>query len=297
MKILNFGSLNIDYVYNVKHFVSAGETLSSDKMQKFCGGKGMNQSIALRRAGTMVYHAGCIGEDGGFLRDELMASDVNVENIVTVREATGHAIIQVDRNGQNCILLYGGANQRITKNQIDNTLANFGEGDYLLLQNEINELEYIITRAYEQRMNIVLNPSPCNDIINQLPLEKVSCFILNEVEGKELTGENDSDCILKVLKQKYPNSKIVLTLGSDGVVYFDGENTYRQGIFPVEVVDTTAAGETFTGYFLHGLTQNVESQALIKISCAASALAVSRMGATASIPKYDEVEAFIKSRL
>ena len=164
MKVLCFGSLNIDYTYKVDHFVKKGETLSSGSLQVFSGGKGLNQSIALARAGAETYHAGSIGEDGRFLLEQLQDAGVDTR-YVTVLETvrTGNAIIQNDKEGDNCILLYGGANQAVTTNQADAVLEHFRKGDFLVLQNEINELAYIMERAHERGMKIVLNPSPMDE--------------------------------------------------------------------------------------------------------------------------------------
>jgi len=152
MKILNFGSLNIDYTYQVEHFVRAGETLSSDSLQIFSGGKGLNQSIALSRAGADVWHAGAVGkEDGEFLLRQLEEAGVHTEFIAHTEGKTGHAIIQKDPTGQNCILLYGGANQEITRQMADRVLESFEEGDFLILQNEISEIGYIMEKAHEKR--------------------------------------------------------------------------------------------------------------------------------------------------
>ena len=119
MKILNFGSLNIDKVYQVDNFVRAGETISSKNLNFFCGGKGLNQSIALAKAGADVWHAGCIGNDGQMLSDALQNSQVRLDFLKTLDMPTGHALIQVSQTGQNCIILFGGANQAISKEQID----------------------------------------------------------------------------------------------------------------------------------------------------------------------------------
>ncbi|WMJ24113.1 ribokinase [Paludicola sp. MB14-C6] len=293
MRVLNFGSLNIDYVYQVDHFVRPAETISSHVMERFCGGKGLNQSIALSRAGAAVCHAGCIGSDGLFLKEQLEQSKVDTKYVRQVGEPTGHAIIQVDKNGQNCILLYGGANQCITKQQVDDTLKGFSEGDLLLLQNEVNQLEYIIDQASKKGMQIAFNPSPFDRNIVSLPLNKVNIFLLNEIEGAELSNELSPQAIIEKLKIRYPSAKIVLTLGKDGVYYYDGSQVYFQSIFSVPIVDTTAAGDTFTGYFLQGLTQNVESSMLLKRASAAAALAVSKMGAAPSIPTITEVNQFL----
>ena len=148
MKVLCFGSLNIDYVYDVPHFVQGGETLASRSLHAYTGGKGLNQSVALARAGLEVYHAGAIGPDGEFLLELLREAGVNTEHVERLTDVrTGHAIIQKNEKGDNCILLYGGANRSITRQQIDRTLAGFSGGDALVLQNEISELPYLVERA------------------------------------------------------------------------------------------------------------------------------------------------------
>ena len=161
MKVLNFGSLNIDYTYQVDHFVRAGETMSSESLQVFSGGKGLNQSIALSKAGADVWHAGAVGAgDGDFLIEQMKKAGVHTELIEHLDGQTGHAIIQKDPAGQNCILLYGGANQRITREMVDRVLTQFEADDFLILQNEISEIGYIMEKAHEKGMKIVLNPSP-----------------------------------------------------------------------------------------------------------------------------------------
>ena len=190
MKVLCFGSLNIDYTYKVEHFVKKGETLSSDGLGVYGGGKGLNQSVALAKAGTEVYHAGAIGQDGMFLLDMLKDAGVHTEYVKVLDEVrTGNAIIQNDKSGDNCILLYGGANQAITREQVDEVMAHFEKGDYIVLQNEINELAYIMEKAHEKGLVIVLNPSPMNEKISTLPLDTVNYFLLNESEESQILGK------------------------------------------------------------------------------------------------------------
>ncbi|MEM1486319.1 ribokinase [Oscillospiraceae bacterium PP1C4] len=292
MKLLNFGSLNIDYVYKVDHFVRPGETMSSESRQTLCGGKGLNQSIALQRAGVQVYHAGAVGKvDGDMLREVLQKNQVNIDFVKQCEDvATGHAIIQVNHAGQNCILLYGGANQTITEAHIDETLAGFSAGDFLILQNEINNLNYIMEQAHKKGLVIVLNPSPMNEKILALPLEFVDYFMLNEVEAADICGNVDKDDLLGHLAQKYPKAKIVLTLGKHGVQYKDGEQVLSHGIYKVPVVDTTAAGDTFTGFFIGSLVQGYAADEALRLASVASSIAVSRQGAEPSIPYMDEVK-------
>ena len=296
MKVLCFGSLNIDYIYKVPHFVKKGETLASERLQVFGGGKGLNQSVALAKAGTEVYHAGSIGQDGMFLLDMLKDAGANtdfVKILDTVR--TGNAIIQNDKSGDNCIILYGGANQAITREQVDEVMSHFESGDYLVLQNEINELGYIVEKAHEKGMIIVLNPSPMNEKILALPLDVINYFILNEVEaaqilGKEDKGEESWEQIADDLLKKFPQATIVLTMGSEGSVFKNQKETVCQSIYKVQAVDTTAAGDTFSGYFIGGILGGLSAKEAMDQASKASAIAVTRKGAAPSIPVLAEVQ-------
>lgn len=294
MKILCFGSLNIDKVYSVPHFVRLGETLAADALNDFCGGKGLNQSVALAKAGCNVYHAGCVGAaDGGMLLNVLQAAGVNTTCVKQLSCPTGHAIIQVDSTGQNCILLFGGANQQISREQIDETLTQFESGDMLVLQNEISNLHYLIAQAAARGMVIVLNPSPMTDAILSLPLHLVSYFMLNEVEARDLCGEaaEDSEYPAKLLK-RYPSSRIVLTLGSRGCIYKDAVQEVYFPACRVEAVDTTAAGDTFTGFFVASIAEAKSVRDALSVATRAAAISVTRAGASSSIPEKEEVLCF-----
>ena len=295
MKILNFGSLNIDYTYDVDHFVRGGETLSSKALHLFPGGKGLNQSIAASRSGADVWHAGAVGKsDGEFLIKQLNEAGVNTDYVKRLEVPSGHAIIQRQPDGGNCILLFGGSNQAITRGMADEVLEHFGKGDYLLLQNEISEVGYIMKRAAEKGMRIVLNPSPMDEKIGKLPLENVDYFLLNEVEAESLCGEgaNRPEAMMEKLTKGFPKAKIVLTLGSQGSLYWDGEKMIKQPCYKVKAVDTTAAGDTFTGFFIGGLSQGMEGVKALDWAARAAAVAVSRAGAATSIPSKEEVDRF-----
>ena len=293
MKVLDFGSLNYDYVYNVDHMLLPGETQASTGMETFCGGKGLNQSMALAKAGVPVYMAGSIGEEGQQFLDLCQENQVNTEMIRQIPGKSGHTIIQVDKDAQNSILLFGGANRSQSREHMDQVLEHFSKGDIILLQNEINELDYLIDKAYEREMTIVLNPSPFDSALEACDMSKVSIFLLNEVEGAQVAGgSKDPDEILGLLREKFPHAQVVLTLGKDGAVYQDnrtGERT-AQPCIPVKAVDTTAAGDTFTGYFIAGLLKEMPMADIMRMGATASSIAVSRKGATASIPSVEEVE-------
>lgn len=292
MKILNYGSLNIDYTYSVDHFVRGGETMSSEEMHVFSGGKGLNQSIALSKSGAEVWHAGAIGTgDGDFLIRQLKEAGVNTEYISVLDGKTGHAIIQKAKDGGNCILLFGGANQQITREMVDGVMDHFEKGDYLVLQNEISEIGYIMERAREKGMVLVFNPSPMDDKISTYPLEYVDYFLLNEIEAGDICREQgEGEELLKKLSAMFPKAKIVLTLGGDGSMYKDGDLVLKQPIYRVPVVDTTAAGDTFTGFFIGGLMQGEDPKTALDHAAKAAAIAVSRPGAAPSIPDRSELE-------
>lgn len=294
MKILSFGSLNLDKVYSVDHFVRAGETISSSKLEEFCGGKGLNQSVAIARAGGNVYHAGSVGAaDGGMLLDMLRDSGVDISLVRNLPCPSGHAIIQVNGDGQNCILLYGGANQQVSMEQIDETLAKFDAGDILVLQNEISNLSYLIEAAGKKGMTIVLNPSPMTENILSMPLQYVSYFLLNEVEAKDLCGREAADEEYPdMLLARFPGSKIVLTLGSRGCIYRDAEQMISCPAHKVQAVDTTAAGDTFTGFFVAAIAAGAEVSVALEQATKAAAISVGRKGAAPSIPTREEMLAF-----
>lgn len=292
MKILDLGSMNLDYVYHVDHIVQPGETEASSGMDVFLGGKGMNQAVALAKAGAEVYMGGMIGKDGQPFLDACIQYGVRPDYIRQIDGKSGHAIIQLDTAAQNCILLYGGANRCLTEAYVDEVLSHFGSGDILLLQNEINQLSYIVDRAHDKGMTIALNPSPFDDKLKAVDLEKISVFLLNEVEGFQITGHNQPHQILEELLNRYPKARIVLTLGRNGAVYADAKQRCYQPIFKTKAVDTTAAGDTFTGYFLAGMCEQMPVADTLALCAKASAITVSRKGAVPAIPYREEVEAF-----
>lgn len=291
--------MNIDFVYLVSHIVKEGETITSTELKNFLGGKGFNQSLAIGRAGEKVYHAGSIGADGLIIKEKLVESNVDVSLIkVCDKERTGNAIIQKDINGNNCIILYPGANRKLTLERIKEIISKFSSGDFIILQNEINLLPEIVSIAKSNNMTIIFNPSPLDEKIFEIDLELIDYFILNEIEAFGLLGMDESDISYKNLAhkliEKFPNSKFVLTLGEKGSIYIDKESYIEQDICKVNVVDTTAAGDTFTGYFIAGLKNRKTIKEIMETASIASAVAVTRLGAEPSIPTIEEVNNFIK---
>ncbi|MCI9484264.1 MAG: ribokinase [Clostridiaceae bacterium] len=294
MRVLNFGSLNIDYVYTVSHIVQPGETLSADGRAAYFGGKGLNQSIAIAKAGVPVFHAGKVGADGGGLLSECRKYGVDATYIETSDGETGHTVIQVDRSGQNSIVLFGGSNRAITHAQIGRVLSQFSAGDFLVLQNEISGLPYLMQQAAARGLQIILNPSPCDGALLSCDLSAVRWLVLNEIEGEQLTGEQESGGILRALAGRYPEMGVVLTLGGDGAFCQSGGKRIFQPSCKVTPVDTTAAGDTFLGYFTAGLYEGLPLPRVMERASAAAALAITRKGAAPSIPTKEEVTRYLK---
>jgi len=291
MHILNFGSLNIDYVHRVDHIARPGETVAGRSLEVFAGGKGANQSVALARAGAEVFHAGRIGEDGVWLKDKLKHTGVDVSLIeVDSKVKTGHAVIQVDDTGENAILLQGGANQTITQDQIDKTLTMFELGDTLLMQNEISEGAYLIEAASKRGLSICLNPAPMSDDVRGWPLERVSLLIVNQTEGEALCGEADPWAMLPKLVEMTGGEALV-TLGEEGALYGCADEAIHQPAVPADVIDTTAAGDTFIGYYLARRAQGDSVEQCLKFAVTAASVCVAKTGAMDSIPVAADIRA------
>ncbi len=293
-RVLNFGSLNLDYVYNVDHFVSPGETLSAKSQNVNPGGKGLNQSCALARAGAKVFHAGCVGIGGDALIRVLRENGVDTSLLVHVEEQQGNAVIQVDSTGENCILLFGGSNQCIGDQQVIDTISQFSKGDILLLQNEINHLPLIVEKAYTQGLSIILNPSPYDERLDEVDFNKLSWLLVNEVEAEQISEAGDPEAAWTQIHRKYPELSVLITLGQKGSVAFqccDGKVIkVKQESIPVRAIDTTAAGDTYTGYFVAALMEGKSLKDCMQLASIAAAISVTREGAAPSIPYRDEVE-------
>jgi len=286
MKILNIGSINIDYVYEVDDFVKSGETIPSNNFKVFLGGKGLNQSVALAQAGSQVFHAGNINIKDDNIKKELIKWNVNIDYIKEVDESTGHAIIQVNKSGENSIIIHGGANRAFESSQIDKILQNFNRGDILLLQNEINKIPEIIEKAKNRGMKIFFNPAPMTKEVLNYPLSLVDYLIVNESEAKKLSKNNiDFDEIIYYLKNKYSNTSILLTLGEKGSIYSNTNEHFKCEAVKVKALDTTAAGDTFIGYFTSYLSKKKEIKDCLLIASKAASICVTKKGGAISIPK------------
>lgn len=287
--IINFGSINIDHVYRVPHIVTPGETLASYELSTGLGGKGANQSAALARAGASVTHIGRVSRNDQWAVNMLGESGVNVENIELVEEVSGHAIIQVDKGGENAIVLCGGANQSFAVQTLKSIIRNAAGCEYFLMQNECNLLPEAFEIAHAKGLKIALNPAPMTESIKALPLELLDTLIVNQGEAEALCSTANIDGIIRELSALAPNTRTVITLGADGAILLCNGEITRVDAVRTEVTDSTGAGDTFVGYFLAGLLDGLGGAESVHRACQAAAISVTRKGALSSIPALAEV--------
>ena len=292
-KVLCFGSINIDNVYRVEHIVKLGETITGLSIEKHCGGKGLNQAIALGKAGAQVYMAGGIGNDDSIGTLNIMnKSEVDISLVETRNVPNGNSIIQVDLAGNNSIIIYGGANQKNSEDYVIKVLNHFQQNDWIVLQNEINGNDFIISEAKKRKMKICLNPSPFSPEVAKLC--NVDILFVNEIEAENLCHEKEYDKQLSLLHSMFKQTLVIITLGEKGSVAIDAlGNKYTQAPYKCSSIDTTGAGDTFTGYFLAEYVSSYNIYKALNMASAASSLSVRKMGAAESIPTLQETKDFI----
>ena len=295
-QIINYGSCCIDHVFQIPHFVRAGETLSSTGYAIFPGGKGLNQSIAVAEAGCAVTHVGAVGEDGRWLAELMTARGVNITHLGITNTPTGQAILQIDPSGENAIIILGGANLAAHEHLIDAALNDATGDEILLIQNETSGNEAAIRQAKAKGLQVAFNMAPMNANARALPLALIDYFIINETEGEALTGKTEPSEICDAVLDQYPHSAVVLTLGPAGVLFRTADRNLSQPAYPVETVDTTGAGDTFTGYFLATLMKTKQVELALQTAAAAAALSVTQPGAATSIPTLHDVNQFLAAR-
>lgn len=291
--LYNYGSINIDHVYRVPHLVRPGETLSSHGYRQVLGGKGANQSLAVARAGGEVIHWGRLGQSDRWALETLSSAGVNTAHIELTADASGHALIQVDDHGENAIIIHPGANHGFTDVQQSALIASAEADDWLLLQNECNALGRMMSLAVERGMPVAFNPAPMAANVLRLPLDRCRLLFLNRGEAAALVDQQEQapcDTLIDALQQRLPHVEIVLTLGSEGVCYQHGDTRLRLAAHRIDPRDTTAAGDTFIGYFLAARQQGADIPAALRRASAAAALCVQRDGAAPSIPVFSEVD-------
>ncbi len=286
-RLVNLGSLCVDNVYAVPNIAAAGETVASLSHAVHPGGKGLNQSLAAAKAGAAVAHFGCIGADGRWLKDVLANAGVDVRGVREVAGTSGHAVIQVNPRGENAITIAGGANRRLTEQDFNAACVGLGDADWLLLQNEINDLERVLARAEEAPARVAFNVAPVDGREQAYDLAAVDLLIVNAVEAAALAGGRvaEPEAALRALAARYPDCDVALTLGRDGLLFARGAERSRLAAFPVQAVDETAAGDAFVGFLMAALIDGQDMQEALRRGAAAGALAVTQAGAATSIPE------------
>lgn len=293
-KLVNLGSLCIDNVYRVANIAAAGETVASLSYDIYAGGKGLNQSLAAAKAGAQVVHVGAVGLDGVWLRDTLEDGGVDASGVRVEDGTSGHAVIQVDESGTNAIVVSGGTNRALTPADVEGALGQVEAGDWLLLQNEINDLDVVLARAKAKGCNVSFNVAPVDGREAHYELDGVALLVVNEVEAAALAGVAEPKAAVEALRQRYPKTEVVLTLGADGLMYAGRDGATALPAFKVKAVDETAAGDSFIGYLMAALLAGEPMAQALRLGSAAGALAVGQAGAATSIPERNDVQALAK---
>lgn len=289
MRVLNYGSMGIEYLYHVDQLGSPYSVVT--EREENYEGRGLLQSIALSRAGAHIYMAGMVGDmDGMPIIDSCDKNYIDYRYIYKLKAISGHSIVQQDPEGNRSVMHVCGANMMQSRDRINYTLKDFGPEDFLLLQNEINLLDVLIEKGAERGMKIVLNPAPYTDAIAKCDLSKVNYFIMNLEDAQKLTGQETPEEIMAYMKETYPQSVTVLRRGADGLDYQGPEGLFHQrGYYPKQIVDPRSAENTFVAYFIEGLIQNQSMERRLEVIARAEAFTVSHKGESQSIPSAVEV--------
>ena len=284
--IWNLGSINADNFYAVPHLPGPGETLTASRFHQGLGGKGANMSVAAARAGARVEHIGAVGPDGKWAKDRLQEYGVDTLHVSSVEIATGHAIISVDEAGENSIILFSGANHAVTDQMIGAALTEASSGDILLMQNETLGQSYAATtaRALGLRVAYAAAPFVAEAIISIM--DQIDLLILNEVEAVQLFDATGRDL------SGLPIDDVVVTLGGAGCKWVSNKAKTSKifAAYKVDPVDTTGAGDTFTGYLIAGLDRGMDMPEAIDLASRAGALMVTRHGTADVIPDLKEIQ-------
>ncbi|MEX5598235.1 ribokinase [Pseudophaeobacter sp. C1-32P7] len=286
MAIWNLGSINADMVYALPHLPVAGETLAASGLDQFLGGKGANMSVAAARAGSHVCHIGAVGADGRWAVDRLLEYGVDTRHIAQIDTPTGHAIIAVDQDGENQIILFPGANRAISPDQIGQALSAASAGDILVMQNETNLQVDAARMGRDLGLRVAYAAAPFDAAAVAAVLPHLDLLFLNAVEARQLQEATGKP------PEALGVQDVIVTLGAEGARHFHGTTGAVQDIpaMPVTPVDTTGAGDTFTGYVLAGLDRGMPMAQAMAQASRAAALMVTRHGTADVIPDLKKVQ-------
>lgn len=292
MTVFCLGSINADHVYQVPHLPAPGETLAVSAVQTGLGGKGANQSVAAAKSGSVTKHIGAVGADGAWAVEALRDFGVGVDHIRTSDAPTGHAIINVDPQAENAIVIFAGANLDQSAEDIEAALATGGAGDWILIQNETSHQVEAAKAAQANGLKVAYSAAPFDAEAVKAMLPFTDLLLMNEIEAAQLSDA------LGVKTGDLPVAKVLITAGAKGVDLLDTKTgeTVSNPAFSVDPVDTTGAGDTFAGSFVAGLEQGLSDADALKRASATSAIQVTRVGAATAIPDAAEVAAFLASQ-
>ncbi|ATA25905.1 ribokinase [Brenneria goodwinii] len=303
-KLVVLGSINADHILNLEQFPRPGETVIGKQYRVAFGGKGANQAVAAGRSGADIAFIACVGDDdiGARIRQQLSEDRIDVSAVEAVPgQTTGVALIFVNGEAENMIAINAGANAAVTPDYLRRHQQLIIDASALLVQLE-SPLETVAAAAkvaHEHHTAVILNPAPACELPDDL-LSLVDIITPNETEAQRLTGiavrtEEDAARASRVLHDK-GIATVLITLGSRGVWLSEEGNGQRIPGYPVQAVDTIAAGDTFNGALVTALLENQPMSAAVKFAHAAAAIAVTRPGAQPSVPWREEIDAFLQSQ-
>ena len=299
-KVVVIGSLNMDLVTRAPRLPRGGETLIGQSFSTVSGGKGANQAVAAARLGAEVSMVGCIGSDayGQQLRNALLAEQIDCDAISIVDGASGVALIVVDDNSQNAIVIVAGANGALTPGVIDRFGSVLQAADVIICQLEVPDatVGHALKRGRELGKTVILNPAPASRPLPADWYAAIDYLIPNESEAAALSGlpvdslETAETAATRLIGMGA--GKVIITLGAQGSLFADGQGFQHFPAPQVHAVDTTAAGDTFVGGFAAALASGQSEAEAIRFGQVAAALSVTRAGAQPSIPTLSDVQAF-----
>ena len=286
MAVFNLGSINADLFYQVPHLLAPGETLASTQHSRGLGGKGANMSVAIARAAARAVHIGAVGADGRWAVERLLEYGVDTRNIVELDVPTGHAVIMVDDQGENAILLFPGANRALTETHIASALMAATEADTFVFQNETSAQIESATLASAKGMRVVYAAAPFDAQAVEAVLPMLDILVMNAVEAQQLTDA------LGMTLAALPVRDVIVTLGGEGCRWINTDASTDQMFpaIPVTPVDTTGAGDTFTGFLVAGLDRGLPMEQAISLGQQAGAIMVTRHGTADVIPDLKDIE-------
>ena len=288
MAVWCFGSINIDHFYTMAHLPAPGETLAAQTYRVELGGKGANQSVAAARAGAQVRHLGAVGADGAKALFELEAAGVDCHGVQRLEGATGHAVIMVDQAGENSIVIHAGANHQMALAPVLEALSEAEIGDLLLIQNETGHQVEVAEVAMGKGMEVIYSAAPFDVEAVKAVLPFVSILVMNAVEAAQMQAA------LGLELDAMPVETLVVTRGADGASWLArGWPEIHAPAQKVSVVDTTGAGDCFTGALAAALDGGAEPEEAMRFAAAAAALQVGRPGTAGAMPKRAEIEALL----